>query len=89
MEKRHYDQLMGRLDELWANGTTFISFGELYHWYQIDRIAKRPWRDIHARWAEILSEKGMKYSDPYVAQVPGGVSFFFHRTPQKLSDLAA
>jgi hypothetical protein len=36
MLKRHEDQIWGRLDQLYANGTTFISWGELYHWYNIE-----------------------------------------------------
>lgn len=89
MIKRHVDQLWARLDELYANGTTFISWGELYHWYGIKRIAKAPWRDIQARWQELLEEKREKYADPQIAEVPGGISFFFCREPGQLSKLAA
>lgn len=89
MQKRHTDQLWARLDQLYANGTTFISWGELYHWYNVQRIAKAPWRDIEARWQELLEEKGEEYSDPQVAEVPGGISFFFSRNPGQLSKLAA
>ena len=62
MLKRHDSQLWARLDELYANGITFISFGEVYHWYNIRRLAKAPWRDLKARWEELLEEKGEKYS---------------------------
>ena len=89
MLKRHAEQLWARLDELYANGTTFISYGELYHWYDIQRIAKAPWRDIEARWQELLEEKKEKYVDPQIAEVPGGISFFFSKKPSKLSALAA
>lgn len=89
MLKRHADQLWARLDELYANGTTFISFGELYHWYDIQRIAKAPWRDIQSKWQELLENKQEKYVDPQVAEVPGGISFFFSRKPGQLSKLAA
>ena len=88
MIKRHQDQLWARLDELYANGTTFISYGELYHWYNVQRIAKAPWRDIKAKWESLLEEKEEKYSDPRIAEVPGGVSFFFSRNPGSLSKLA-
>jgi hypothetical protein len=89
MIKRHEGQLWERLDQLYANGTTFISWGELYHWYNIQRIAKTPWRDIQARWEELLEEKNEKYVDPQVAEVPGvGISFFFSRNPGQLSKLA-
>lgn len=89
MLKRHVDQLWARLDELYANGTTFISYGELYHWYDIQRIAKTPWRDIQARWQELLEDKKEGYVDPQVAEVPGGISFFFSRKPGRLSKLAS
>jgi hypothetical protein len=89
MIKRHVEQLWTRLDELYANGTTFISYGEIYHWYNIQRIAKAPWRDMQSRWQDLLEEKGEKYSDPQIAEVPGGISFFFSRNPGQLSKLAA
>ena len=89
MLKRHEDQLWARMDELYANGTTYISWNELYHWYKIQRIAKAPWRDIKARWAALLEEKEEKYVDPLVAEVPGGISFFFAAKPGYLSKLAA
>lgn len=89
MIKRHEDQLWARLDQLYANGTTYISWGELYHWYNIQRIAKAPWRDIKARWEQLLDEKGDTYSDPKIAEVHGGISFFFAKNPSQLSDLAA
>jgi hypothetical protein len=89
MLKRHEDQLWARLDELYANGTTYISWNELYHWYNVQRIAKGPWRDIMARWERLLEEKEEKYVDPLVAEVPGGISFFFATKPGQLSKLAA
>jgi hypothetical protein len=89
MIKRHENQLWTRLDELYANGITFISFGEVYHWYNIKRLAKTPWRDLKARWEELLEEKGEKYTDPQVAEVMGGYSLFYSRNPRNLSKLAA
>ncbi|WP_036244283.1 hypothetical protein [Methylobacter tundripaludum] len=89
MLKRHVEQLWTRLDELYSNGTTFISYGELYHWYDVKRINKTPWRDIKARWEDLLEEKGEKYADPQIAEVPGGISFFFCRKPGTLSELAS
>jgi hypothetical protein len=88
MLKRHDSQLWARLDELYANGITFISFGEVYHWYNIQRLAKAPWRDLKARWEELLDEKGEGYIDVQVAQVGGGYSFFYSKNPGQLSKLA-
>lgn len=87
--KRHVDQVWSRLDQLYANGTTFISRGELYHWYGLQRINKLPWRDLKERWEELLEEKGEDYEDPQVADLEGaGYAFFFSRKPGKLSQLA-
>jgi predicted P-loop ATPase len=88
MIKRHEDQLWARLDELYANGTTFISWGELYHWFDAQRLAKAPWRDIRARWEELLEQKNEKYYDPQIAKVGGGISLFYAKVPEKLSDWA-
>lgn len=88
MNKRHQEQLMSRLDDLYTKGTTYISWPEIYYWYSIERIAKAPWRDIKARWADLLEEAGQRYQDPHVAETSGGVSFFYASKPQKLSSLA-
>ncbi len=89
MQKRHADQVWDRLDQLYANGTTSISYGELYHWYDVQKIKKTPWRDIQTRWAELLDEKGEKYTDPQIAETWGGYSFFFSTNPSTLSKFAA
>jgi hypothetical protein len=89
MIKRHEEQLWARLDQLYANGTTFMSWGEIYHWYNVQRISKAPWRDIKARWEQLLEEKGEQFTDPKIAEVPGGISFFFSKNPGQLSKLAA
>jgi len=88
MLKRHAEQVWKRLDELYANGTTSVSWGELYHWYGVKKIKKTPWRDMKARWAELLEEKGELYKDPMVSETKGGVSFFFSEDPSTLSSLA-
>jgi hypothetical protein len=89
MNKRHEDQIWSRLDELYANGTTFISWGELYHWYDLKRIAKTPYRDIQNRWASLLEERDEEYKDPDISEVRGGLAFFFSTKPEKLSTKAA
>ena len=86
--KRHSEQIWQRLDELYANGATYISFGEMYHWYQVQKIKKAPWRDIKERWEQLLEEKEEDYQDPVVAETGGGVTLFFSRNPDKLSKLA-
>jgi len=89
MMKRHVDQVWARLDELYVKGTTFIGWGELYHWYGIERISKAPWRDLNAKWEQLLDEKDEKYFDPQTAEVGGGIAFFYSKKPGHLSKLAA
>ena len=89
MLKRHVDQIWARLDELYANGTTYITWGELYHWYGVERISKTPWRDLKARWDELLEEKGEAKCDPYVADVEGGIALFFSRKRKRLGDFVS
>ena len=89
MLKRHVDQIWAKLDELYSSGITFIARGELYHWYNVQRISKLPWRDLRDRWHELLEDKGEEYVDPQVTEVEGGsFAFFFARKPDKLSQLA-
>jgi hypothetical protein len=89
MIKRHEDQLWARLDGLFANGITTITWGELYHWYDAEKIRKAPWRDIKARWEQLLDEKSEKYVDPKVAETGGGISLFYAKKPGTLSELAS
>lgn len=88
MEKRHLDQMLARLDQLYVNGSTFISWGEIYHWYNVERISKKPWRDIQEQWEELLRQKAQKYVDPQVSSRQGGITLFFSDSPEKLSALA-
>jgi hypothetical protein len=89
MLKRHADQVWARLDQLYANGTTSISRGELYHWYNTQRINKAPWRDIMERWQELLESKNEDFVDLLVAEIEGGsYAFFYARKPGRLSQLA-
>ncbi len=89
MLKRHENQVWARLDELYANGTTFIGWGELYHWYGVERISKTPWRDLKQRWDELLEDKGEKLAYSQVAQLMGGIAMFFCRVSKRLGDYAA
>lgn len=90
MLKRHQDQLMSRLDELYCRGTTFIAWSEIYHWYGLERIVKAPYRDIQDRWKGLMEEAGhSKPADPFVTvDERGGISLFYSDKPQRLSKLA-
>ncbi|MBS7350139.1 MAG: hypothetical protein KIG95_08315 [Comamonas sp.] len=87
MNKRHQEQLLSRLDDLFTKGVTFIAWPEIYYWYSIERIAKAPWRDIKSKWADVLEEAGEKYQDPYVAETTAGVALFYSSKPKKLGQL--
>lgn len=89
MQKRHADQLLNRLDQLYTHGNTFISWAELYYWYGIERLTKGPWKDIQSHWAEILDDRNEKYLDPLVSEKQGGLLFFFEPTAKPLSDYTA
>lgn len=52
MLKRHEDQLMNHIDELTYRGWTHITWGELYHWYGLERLSKKAWRDLRDRFLE-------------------------------------
>jgi hypothetical protein len=55
MDRRHDDELTSRLEEIFTKGCTFISWNELYLWYDVQKIAARTYRDLSDRWDEIAS----------------------------------
>lgn len=60
LEKHHENQILVRLDEAFLTGSTFISWQELAHWFNVERIAKKPYREIHGLWQEICERRGYK-----------------------------
>jgi hypothetical protein len=57
MEKRHSDTLTGRLEHILYAGCVQILWNELYHWYQVKKIAARTWGDLAERWQEVSGGK--------------------------------
>lgn len=55
MERRHDDELTARLEEILTKGCTYISWNELYIWYDVQKIAARTYRDLSERWDEITA----------------------------------
>lgn len=55
MERRHDDELTSRLEEILTNGCAFISWSELYLWYDVQKIAARTYRDLSDRWDELTA----------------------------------
>ena len=76
LKRHHADQLMAKLDQLYRYGATFISWGDIYYWYNIDRISKKPWRDIETRWQELLDDHNEDYVSPLVKELNSGISLF-------------
>ena len=63
MEKRHETQLLLKLDELWLKNTTFISYAEIYYWFNQSKIKKTPFKKIKECWIGVLEECGFEYKD--------------------------
>lgn len=57
MEKRHQDQLTTRLEDAFLNGMSHITWEELYHWYQVEKIAAGTRRDIETRWQDLTENE--------------------------------
>jgi len=71
------------------NGTTSISYDQLYHWYNAQRITKTSWRDIQSRWEELLEEKSEESEDPQIVETASGITFFFIKDTINLSEKAS
>lgn len=53
MQKRHDDILTTRLETVIDEGVCYLSWAELYRWYDTKKIAARSYRDIDTRWSEL------------------------------------
>ena len=53
MQKRHDDLLTSRLEKILTEGCAYISWTELYLWYDAKALAARTYRDLSNRWDEI------------------------------------
>lgn len=100
MEKHHDIALRTRLDELFLTGQVFISWHELSHWFNLERIAKKPYREISELWEEACKRRGMKVAPLEVrgfgqASQLGGIRLvrpydaLLDGEKQRLSDLIA
>lgn len=57
MEKRHDELLTTRLEEVYDNGVAFVTWGELYRWYDTLKIAAGTLRNLSERWDELSKGK--------------------------------
>jgi hypothetical protein len=53
MQKRYDDTLTTRLEDAVHNGCTHITWGELYLWYGVKKIAAGTYRDLAQRIREV------------------------------------
>lgn len=53
MQKRHDELLTTRLEEVYDAGVAFISWNELYRWYDTLKIAAGTLRDLSQRWDDL------------------------------------
>jgi hypothetical protein len=56
MERRHEEALLARLEAAFLDGYSFISWNELYSWYDVLKIAAGTWRDLQERWQEVCDD---------------------------------
>lgn len=58
MERHRQQHLRQALDQVWLTGSTAIRWDEFYLWTGVQRIAKKPWREVYAIWEELCQEQG-------------------------------
>ena len=54
MIKRHEEQILNRFDELYVNGCTQFTRGELRLWYGLTKVTKTIYADLYNRWTTML-----------------------------------
>jgi hypothetical protein len=74
MQKRHADTLTNRLEAIITEGSTYISWNELYMWYDVKAIAAATYRDLANRWIDITTEYGMDLGDLMMIQSPSKIN---------------
>jgi len=57
MEKRHDELLTTRLEEVYDNGVAYVTWSELYRWYDTRKIAAGTLRNLSQRWDELSNGK--------------------------------
>ena len=70
MQKRHDDELTNRLEKIITDGSVYISWNELYLWYDVQKLAAGSYRDLASRWDDV--SRGILTKD---GEVLGTLSF--------------
>lgn len=55
-EKRHRSALMSRVEKAWLHGVSHVTFAELYLWFDVEKIAKTPYRGIEEAFEEVAGD---------------------------------
>lgn len=77
LDQRHHEvQLQSRLDELYLTGHCFFTWNELYHWFNLDKIAKAPYRKINEMWGELCERHGLAPVEIATRNGGGGISLY-------------
>lgn len=74
--ERHREALLRQaLDQVWLTGSVVVRWDEFYLWTGVQRIAKKPWRDVHRLWEELCTEHNYKTLPLEVVQKDNFVVF--------------
>jgi|GEM_PF-4367222 len=86
-DKRHRSALLGRAEKAWLHGTSYISWDELYLWFDVTKIAKTPFRGIAEAFEEVTGNDEFEVK---FIEARGGITLVVCETKagKKLTDLA-
>ncbi|QNR96007.1 hypothetical protein ICJ04_10560 [Stenotrophomonas sp. 169] len=86
-DKRHRSALMSRVEKAWLHGVSHITWAEMYLWFDVEKIAKTPYRGIAEAFDEVTNEDSPRVS--YI-EGRGGIHLVVHETrgQHKLLSLA-
>lgn len=83
MNKAHDHALTLRLEDSWLNGCSHVTWKELYWWYDVERLAKRTYRDLEERWQDITGGNAGRLQ--YI-EGRGGLFLFGEKSPKLVAD---
>lgn len=94
MERHREILLQQALDEVMLVGSTAIDWGRLYQIFGVQRLAKKPWRDIQKLWEDLCEERGFEQAVPLTVMMLEFVVVlrrepFENEKVQDISELAA
>lgn len=90
MERHRELQLQQLLDEVWLVGSTAIRWDQFYLMLGVQRIAKKPWREVQKLWEELCLERGFDEALPLTV-MSLDFAVVFRRPPfefEKVNDIS-